>query len=41
MSETVAVTDVEEGASYNECDVCYTGSKIDFTFVMERGNKHH
>ncbi len=41
MSETVAVTGVEEQASYNECDVCHKGSKIDFTFVMERGNNHH
>jgi len=41
MSETVAVTGVEEQASYNECDVCHKGNKIDFTFVMERGNNHH
>jgi subtilisin family serine protease len=41
MSETVAVTGVEEQASYNECDVCHKGSKIDFTFVMERANNHH
>jgi subtilisin family serine protease len=41
MSETVAVTGVEEQTSYNECDVCHKGSKIDFTFVMERANNHH
>ncbi len=41
MSETVAVTGVEEQASYDECDVCHTGSQIDFTFVMERGNNNH
>ena len=41
MSETVAVTGVEEQANYHECDVCHKGSKIDFTFVMERGNNHH
>ncbi len=41
MSETVAVTGIEEGTGYNECDVCHTGSKIDFTYVMERGNNHH
>ncbi len=41
MSETVAVTGVEEQSTYDECDVCHTGSKIDFTFVMERGNNHH
>jgi len=41
MSETVAVTGVEESSSYSECDVCHKGSKIDFTFVMERANNHH
>ncbi len=41
MSETVAVTGIEEGSGYNECDVCHYGSKIDFTYVMERGNNHH
>ena len=41
MSETVAVTGVEERSTYNECDVCHKGSKIDFTVVMERGNNHH
>lgn len=41
MSETVAVTGVEESSSYNECDVCHTGSKIDFTFIMERANNNH
>jgi subtilisin family serine protease len=41
MSHTVAVTGVEEQSNYEECDVCHYGSKIDFTFVMERGNNHH
>ncbi len=41
MSETVAVTGVEESSSYNECDVCHKGSKIDFTYIMERANNHH
>ncbi len=41
MNETVAVTGVEEQTTYDECDVCHTGSEIDFTFVMERGNNHH
>ena len=41
MSETVAVTGVEEQSTYDECDVCHTGSKIDFTVIMERGNNHH
>lgn len=41
MSETVAVTGVEEQANYNECDVCHKGSEIDFTYIMERSNNHH
>jgi len=41
MSETVAVTGVEEQGSYDECDVCHKGSKIDFTMIMERSNNNH
>jgi subtilisin family serine protease len=41
MSETVAVTGVEEGSGYDECDVCHKGKQIIFTYVMERGNNHH
>lgn len=41
MSETVAVTGVEEQSTYDECDACHTGSKIDFTVIMERGNNNH
>ena len=41
MSETVAVTGIEEQNGYDECDTCHKGSEIDFTFVMERGNNHH
>lgn len=41
MAETVAVTGIEEGTGYNECDVCHTGSQIDFTYVMERDNNNH
>ncbi|WP_422090530.1 S8 family peptidase [Tenacibaculum ovolyticum] len=37
MSETVAVTGVREN-QYNKCDVCHTGSKIDFTIQMQRTN---
>ena len=36
MSETVAVTGIKEGSSYQKCDVCHSGNKIDFTIVMER-----
>lgn len=38
MSETVAVTGIKEGATYEKCDVCHTGSKIDFTVVMQRSD---
>jgi len=41
MSEAVAVTGVEEGTSYDECDVCHTGEEIVFTYVMERDNNNH
>ena len=41
MSETVAVTGIEEGSGYDECDACHKGSTIDFTIVMERGNNNH
>lgn len=42
MSETVAVTGVEEGSGYDECDTCHKGSKIDFTIIMERyGSNNH
>ncbi|WGH75401.1 S8 family serine peptidase [Tenacibaculum tangerinum] len=37
MSETVAATGVREG-QYSKCDVCHTGSKIDFTIQMQRTN---
>jgi serine protease len=38
MPETVAVTGVKEGATYQKCDVCHTGGKIDFTIVMQRAS---
>jgi len=37
MDETVAVTGVKEG-EYDTCDVCHSGSKIDFTVQMQRTN---
>ncbi|WP_264521469.1 S8 family peptidase [Flavobacterium sp. N1994] len=36
MPETVAVTGVKEGATYQACSDCHTGSKVDFTVVMQR-----
>ncbi|WNB18488.1 S8 family peptidase [Marivirga arenosa] len=35
MNETVAVTGVKEG-QYKRCDVCHSGSKVDFTVIMEQ-----
>jgi subtilisin family serine protease len=37
MAETVAVTGVKENV-YDNCDVCHTGSQIDFTVQMQRNN---
>jgi serine protease len=36
MAECVAVTGVKEGATIQKCDDCHSGSKIDFTVVMQR-----
>ena len=36
MSETIAVTGVKEGSGYLRCDTCHSGSKVEFTVVMER-----
>lgn len=38
MSETVAVTGLKDTTSFQKCDVCHTGSEIDFTVVMERSS---
>ena len=35
MNETVAVTGVKDSSNYVRCDTCHSGSKIDFTIVME------
>ena len=37
MSETVAVTGVKT-SGYQRCDICHSGSKVDFTAVMERAS---
>lgn len=36
MAEAVAVTGVQEGTVFQKCDDCHSGSKIDFTVVMQR-----
>ncbi|WP_400076919.1 S8 family peptidase [Winogradskyella sp. R77965] len=38
MSETVAVTGVDDGPNYDRCNTCHSGSKIDFTIIMEGNN---
>lgn len=38
MPETQAITGVKEGTSNQKCDVCHSGSQIDFTFQMERAS---
>lgn len=38
MSETVAITGIKDGSGYNRCDVCHSGSKVDFTIVMEKNS---
>ncbi|MFQ3239432.1 MAG: serine protease [Olleya marilimosa] len=38
MSETVAVTGVDDGPNYDRCEVCHSGDKIDFTIIMEGDN---
>lgn len=38
MSQTVAVTGLKDTTNYKKCDVCHSGSEIDFTVVMERSS---
>ncbi|MFT4698617.1 MAG: serine protease [Flavobacteriaceae bacterium] len=38
MSEIVAVTGITDSGTYQQCDSCHDGSKIEFTIVMERDN---
>ncbi|MCY1660286.1 S8 family peptidase [Chryseobacterium sp. SL1] len=38
MPETQAITGVKENTSNQKCDVCHSGSEIDFTYQMERGS---
>ena len=41
MNETVAVTGIKE-SGYTRCDICHSGSKVDFTVIMERnGTENH
>ncbi len=36
MDQTVAVTGIKDQSNYVRCDVCHSGSKVDFTVIMER-----
>ena len=36
MSQTTAVTGVKEQSSYQRCNTCHSGSKVDFTIQMQR-----
>lgn len=38
MDEVQAVTGVKENTSNQKCDVCHSGSEIDFTYQMERSS---
>lgn len=38
MAEAVAVTGVKDGSTYQKCDVCHTGNKIEFTVAMQRAS---
>ena len=40
MNETVAVTGIKEGSGYNRCDNCHSGSKVDFTVVMQKAGSN-
>ena len=41
MNETVAVTGIKE-SGYQRCNICHSGSKVDFTVIMERsGTNNH
>lgn len=41
MSETVAVTGIKEDSTYQKCDVCHSGSEIDFTIMMQRAGSNN
>lgn len=38
MAEAIAVTGVKDSSTYQKCDVCHTGSKIEFTVAMQRAS---
>lgn len=36
MAEVVAATGITDASTYQACDVCHTGSEVDFTIIMQR-----
>ncbi|MEO1416445.1 MAG: S8/S53 family peptidase [Bacteroidota bacterium] len=38
MNETVAVTGIKTGSGYSRCNICHSGSKVDFVVVMQDRN---
>jgi hypothetical protein len=41
MPETVAVTGIKEASTYQKCDVCHSGSEIDFSIMMQRAGSNN
>lgn len=41
MNETVAITGIKEGVEYQRCNTCHSGSKVDFTVIMERAGSEN
>lgn len=38
MAEVVAATGITDASTYKACDVCHTGSQVDFTIIMQRNS---
>lgn len=38
MAEVVAATGITDASTYQACDVCHTGSQVDFTIIMQRAS---
>ncbi|MEL6988015.1 MAG: S8/S53 family peptidase, partial [Bacteroidota bacterium] len=36
MNQTVAVTGIKDASTYQKCNTCHSGSKVDFVAVMQR-----
>ncbi|HMQ64560.1 MAG TPA: S8 family serine peptidase, partial [Flavilitoribacter sp.] len=40
MPETVAVTGIKDGSAMERCNVCHSGSEVDFVAVMQRASNN-